>query len=116
MLTVDLFSMKPRKYDKYIEIWATIEEEDGYGGFINTDSKLFSLWANIEIKRSIVKTDNGDIQNLNGLIFNIRNRVNFNVNPKTNYLKYNSLVYNIDSISNVDLNNIEIQLYVSQRN
>ena len=107
--------MKPRQYNKYIEIWNTVEEDDTYGGFIVTDVKLFSLWANIESKRSIVKTDNGDIQNLSGLVFNIRNRANFEINIKTNFLKYNGLNYTIDSVSNIDLDNIEIQMYVSQR-
>ena len=37
------------------------------------------------------------------------------ISAKDNFIKYNGLTYNIDSILNLDLNNIDIQIVTSQR-
>ena len=48
-------------------------------------------------------------------VFTIRNRYDINFSVKDNFIKYNGLTYNIDSILNLDLNNIDIEIVASQK-
>lgn len=107
--------MEARKYDKHIEVWKTTSVSDGYGGFTVTDAKDYSMWSNIVTKSQTYKDSEGNVMNYNYLMFSVRNRVGFDLNIKTNYLKYNGVIYNIDSISNTDLNNISVVIYGSVR-
>lgn len=102
-----------RKYTKYVEVWKTTNVPDGYGGNTVTDELDFSLWANVETKKAFRTNENGQNDNYVQMIFTIRNRSDISI--KDNFIKYNSLVYNIDSIMNIDLNNIDIQIYATQR-
>lgn len=107
--------MIARKYTKAISIWQSVEVSDNYGGSTVTDSLIYSVWANVEAKRASILSENGQRDNIVQTIFTIRNRYDINFSVKDNFIKYNGLIYNIDSILNLDLNNIDIQILASQR-
>ena len=108
--------MRARKYTKQISVWRSSEVADGYGGSTVTSTLLYKAWANVSTKKAYVKDEQGQNDNIVQTVFTIRNRYNAEVNQKTDYIIYNGLTYNIDSVMNQDLNNLEMIMYGSQRN
>ena len=108
--------MIARKYTKLIIIWQSSEVSDGFGGSTVETSFVNSFWANVETKRANIKIENGQVDNIVQTIFTIRNRYNLDISVKDNFIQYNGLIYNIDNVLNIDLNNIDIIIYGSQRN
>lgn len=104
-----------RKYTKNIEIWKTTTVADGFGGNTVTDELDFSMWANVTAKRATSINENGQNDNFVQTIFTVRNRVNLDISIKDNFIKYNSLIYNIDTILNKDLDNIDVEIQATQR-
>ena len=100
--------MKARKYDKLIQLWKTTEVEDGFGGYTVTDSLQSTFWANVQTKGARNLSDNGNVQNVNQIVFTIRNR--YDIDLQDCYVKYQSKVYQIATTTNQDLNNIEIEI------
>lgn len=107
--------MIARKYTKAIGIWKTTNVPDGYGGNIVTTALVYSVWANVNTKRAYRQNENGQNDNFVQTVFTIRNRYDIDLSVKDNFIKYNGLIYNIDSILNQDLNNIDIEIYGTQR-
>ncbi len=103
--------MTPRKYTKSIEVWKTTTVADGYGGNVVTTELDYSIWANVTTKNSSRLNENGQNDNLVQTIFTVRNRVNLDLTIKYNFIKYNDVIYNIDSILNIDLDNIDIEIH-----
>ena len=107
--------MTPRKYTKLIQLFRAADLPDGYGGnTINTYFVAF-IWANVITKNSSRLNENGQNDNFVQTIFTVRNRVNLDLTIKYNFIKYNDVIYNIDSILNVDLDNIDIEIQATQR-
>lgn len=104
-----------RSYTKNIQVWKTTTVPDGYGGNTVTTALDFNIWANVKVKRAFRTNDNGQADNFVQTIFIVRNRVNLDLSIKDNFIKYNGLIYDIDSLFNVDLNNIDIEIYATQR-
>jgi len=107
--------MQSRKYTKAIAIWKTTTVPDGYGGSTVTTALVQSLWANVTAKRSSRLNENGQNDNFVSTVFTIRNRYDIDISIKDNFIKYNGLTFNIDSILNVDLDNIDIEIQATQR-
>jgi hypothetical protein len=107
--------MLSRKYTKAIGIWETTNVPDGFGGSTVTTALVYSVWANVETKRAYIRNEEGQNDNFVQTVFTIRNRYDIDFNEKTNFIKYNGLTYNIDSILNIDLNNIDIEIMATQR-
>jgi SPP1 family predicted phage head-tail adaptor len=107
--------MIARKYNKYIEIWKTTTVSDGYGGNIVSTELDYTLWANVTTRNSLRTNENGQNDNFVNTIFTVRNNPNFSVSIKDNFIKYNDIIYNIDSVLNIDLNYIDIQIQATQR-
>lgn len=107
--------MIARKYTKAIGIWKTTTVSDGYGGNTVTTALVYSVWANVNTKRAYRQNENGQNDNFVQTIFTIRNRYDIDLSVKDNFIKYNGLIYNIDSILNLDLNNIDVEIYATQR-
>lgn len=108
--------MIARKYNKAISIWQSTEVSDGFGGYTVEDVLVYSFWAHIETKRAYRENENGQNDNFVQTILTVRNRYDVSISIKDNFIKYNGLVYNIDSVMNLDLNNIDIEIYATQRN
>ncbi len=104
-----------RKYTKIIEIWKTSPVPDGFGGNVITDEMDFKVWANATTKNSFRTNEEGQNDNFVQTVFTIRNRATMDISIKDNFIKYNGLIYNIDSMLNKDLDNIDVQLYATQR-
>jgi head-tail adaptor len=99
---------RARKYDKLIQLWKSTELDDGFGGYILSNALLTTFWANIETKSARILSDNGSVQNINQVVFTIRNREDIDI--KDCYVKYKDKTYQIQTITTKDLNNIEIQI------
>lgn len=107
--------MIARKYTKAIGIWKTTSVPDGYGGNTVTDALVYSVWANVVTKRAYLQNENGQNDNFAQTVFTIRNRYDIELSVKDSFIKYNGLIYNIDSILNLDLNNLDVEIYATQR-
>jgi SPP1 family predicted phage head-tail adaptor len=107
--------MIARKYTKHVELWVTSTVPDGYGGNTVTTSLVQNLWANVTAKSSNRLNENGQNDNFMQTVFTIRNRFDLVLSIKDNFFKNNGLIYNIDSVLNIDLDNIDIQIYATQR-
>ena len=107
--------MIARKYTKAISIWQTTTVPDGYGGNTVTDALVYSVWANVGTKRAYRQNENGQNDNFVQTVFTIRNRYDIEISVKDNFIKYNGLIYNIDSVLNKDLNNIDVEILATQR-
>ena len=107
--------MIARKYTKAIGIWKTTNASDGYGGNTVTTALVYSVWANVDTKRASRENENGQNDNFVQTVFTVRNRYDIALSVKDNFIKYNGFIYNIDSILNLDLNNIDVEIYATQR-
>ena len=107
--------MLARKYTKQIEIWKTTTVADGFGGNTVTDELDFAMWANVTAKTASRLNENAQNDNFVQTVFTIRNNPNLAISIKDNFVKYNSLIYNIDNILNINLDNIDVQLEATQR-
>jgi len=107
--------MIARKYTKRIELWQTTPVPDGYGGNTVTTDLVATMWANVTAKRATRTNENGQNDNFVQTVFTIRNRYDLDVSIKDNFIVYNGLTYNIESVLNKDLNNIDIELVATQR-
>ena len=108
--------MRARKYNRAIVINRATEATDGYGGFITTEAVLYSGWANIVTKKAYIKNEQGQSDNISQTVITVRNRYDLTIDSKTDSIHFGGLVYNIDSVLNLDLNNIDVEIYASQRN
>ena len=107
--------MIARKYDRIIEMWITTTVSDGFGGNTVTTALDYTLWANVTTNNASRTNENGQNDNFVQVIFTIRNNPNLNISIKDNFIVYNNVIYNIDSILNVDLDNIDIEIQATQR-
>ena len=107
--------MIARKYDRIIEMWITTTVSDGFGGNTVTTALDYTLWANVTTNNASRTNENGQNDNFVQVIFTIRNNPNLNISIKDNFIVYNNVIYNIDSVLNIDLDNIDIQIQATQR-
>jgi len=107
--------MQSRKYTNLIEMWKTVTVADGYGGNTVTTELDYSLWSNVSTKQSSRTNENGQNDNFVQAVFTVRNNPNISISIKDNFIVYNSVTYNIDSVLNIDLENIDIEIQATQR-
>lgn len=101
---------RARKYDRIIQLWKTTEVSDNYAGYTVTDALQSSFWANVQTKTARNQSDNGTVDNINQIVFTIRNRYDIDINVKDNFILYQGKKYQIASVVNQDLNNIEVEI------
>ena len=107
--------MLSRKYDKIIEIYSSESVPDGFGGSTVSNNLEYSVWSNVTTRRAYVRNEQGQNDNFVETVFTIRNRGDFSINVKENFIVYNQLTYNIDSVLNIDLEGIDIEIMATQR-
>jgi head-tail adaptor len=107
--------MIARKYDRIIEMWTTTTVSDGFGGNTVTTALDYTLWANVTTNNASRTNENGQNDNFVQVIFTVRNNPNLNISIKDNFIVYNNVIYNIDSVLNIELDNIDIQIQATQR-
>lgn len=108
--------MLSRSYNKRIEIWKSTAVEDGFGGWITSEAKIYKQWAYVKTKTSVYNTDVGKILNVQYLEITMRKRIDYSLTINDHYIVYNCNKYVIDSIENYDLNDLDIVLKCSQHN
>lgn len=107
--------MISRKYTKAISLYKTTNVSDGYGGFTVSESLYHSCWANVENKKAYRTNENGQNDNFIQTKFTIRNKCCLDISIKDTSIRYKGLIFNIDSIENVDFNGIDLEIYATQR-
>ena len=107
--------MEARKYTKRIEVYKCTAVPDGFGGNLETETLVYTMWANVKTKNAYVNNENGQTDNFVLTIFTVRNRVDLHINPKENFIYYNNLIYNVTGVLNKDLDNIDIEIQATQR-
>ena len=106
--------MIARKYTKRVELWTTTATPDGFGGQVIIPVLIEKIWANVDVKNARVLAENGTIINNVNVIFTVRNR--FDLNEKINFVQYLGNKYIVNSISNPDLNNIDLVITCTAQN
>jgi hypothetical protein len=96
-------------------MWITSTSSDGYGGNIVSTELDYTLWANVTTKSASRTNENGQNDNFVQTVFTVRNNPNLSISIKDNFIKYNNVIYNIDSVLNIDLDNIDIEIQAIQR-
>jgi len=107
-----------RRFQKRIEIFSLSEQNDGFGGKTVVEVSLGFYWANWRTVSDNSKT----ITNLQGLglkdfgqIFKVTLRANVLVEDIEKVrIKYNGIVYDIVSISEIDIRNIKTVLILKE--
>ena len=106
--------MRARKYDKRIGIYSVSVVADGYGGNTVTQSYVGTSWGQIETVASSSGysgrlTDLGITDIKEAIVVKIRHRID--ITPDSNYfLTYNGYKYVIQSITNYNLKNVDLEI------
>ena len=105
--------MRARRYTDKIEVWQSIEIEDGYGGYTNQEVKQFDKWAGKQTQGAGSKFQLYGLNDFkNPVIFRIRK--GNNVINEDMFIKFNGSKFIIKGIENVNLDNREINLYCDE--
>ena len=104
--------MKARNYNTLISVWINAEVSDGFGGFINSETLVKNIWAKIQTKNAGFKFQQYGLNDFkNPVIFSVRQKNNLDITEK-HFIKYNGQKYQIKSIEKVNLENVELNIYV----
>ena len=105
--------MRARRYTDIIEIWESVEVPDGFGGFVLNPVKQFEKWAGIVTKGSGYKFQQYGLNDFkNQVIFRIRK--GDSIINEDMFVIFNGGKFIIKGIENVNLDNIEINLYCDE--
>jgi len=105
--------MRARRYTDIIEIWESVEMPDGFGGFVLDPVKQFDKWAGIITKGSGFKFQQYGLNDFkNPVIFRIRK--GDSIINEDMFVIFNGGKFIIKGIENVNLDNIEINLYCDE--
>ena len=105
--------MRARRYTDIIEIWKSVEAPDGFGGFVLNEVKQFDKWAGIVTKGSGYKFQQYGLNDFkNPVIFRIRK--GDSIITEDMFVIFNGGKFIIKGIENVNLDNIEINLYCDE--
>ena len=105
--------MRARRYTDIIEIWKSVEMPDGFGGFVLNEEKQFEKWAGIVTKGSGYKFQQYGLNDFkNPVIFRIRK--GDSIINEDMFVIFNGGKFIIKGIENVNLDNIEINLYCDE--
>ena len=105
--------MRARRYTDIIEIWESVEVPDGFGGFVLDPVKRFEKWAGIVTKGSGYKFQQYGLNDFkNPVIFRIRK--GDSIITEDMFVIFNGGKFIIKGIENVNLDNIEINIYCDE--
>lgn len=107
--------MIARNYNSKIDIYALTETSDGFGGVISSPSLVKSIWAKVETKNAGRRfTEYGLNTFVNPVIFRVRATNNIDINENS-YVLYKGKKYLIKGIENVNLDDLELNLYCDEQ-
>tara|TARA_R110000868_G_scaffold365207_1_gene628054 strand:- start:1255 stop:1587 length:333 start_codon:yes stop_codon:yes gene_type:complete len=107
--------MVSRKYNKYIELVKSTNVSDGFGGQTVTYDSYAYVWANVTAKSASSTNENGITNNFVQTIFTIRQNPNVTLSVQDTFIYYGDHVYSIDSVLNVNLDNVDIEIQATQK-
>lgn len=102
--------MEARKYNRRIEIWRKEFVTDQYGGIVDTDVLIKSIWARINTSSGNKFTDFGIQDFKNPVVFSVRdikNKIEYNENT---YVKYKGSSFYIKGVQHTGLEGMELDL------
>lgn len=106
--------MISRKYTTKIAIWNTSEVSDGYGGFINADVLIKSIWAEKRTTGAGYKFRDFGLNDFkNPIIFSVRGKNNLNIS-ETHFIIYKEKRFQIKAIENVNFDGLEILIFADE--
>lgn len=102
--------MLARNYTDRITIWQDVSTPDGYGGFINIPTIVMNIWSKKNTRGASFKFQQLGLNDFKQpVIFAIRGTTGITFTEK-NYIIFKGQRFNIKSIENVDLKNLEINI------
>ena len=112
--------MRARKYDRRIGVYKTTLSADGYGGNTVTESYIGESWCKIATVSNNSRyagrlADLGITEPLEALIVTMRYRNDIALDIISYYLVYNGYKYVIQSLTNIDLKNVDMELICVQK-
>lgn len=103
--------IKARLYQQRITLIDTEREADGFGGYINTDRTSAELWCDVvDMNGSSRTTDFGITDFTDTYLFKFRYHPTLLKDPFDVKIMYNSEKYDILSIRNIGLKDIEVNV------
>ena len=107
--------MLARSYNRKIEIWKNTSVADGYGGHVMQQSKVSSIWANIQTSAGNRFESLGISDFKQPTVFRVRGRKNLINDDENTFVKFGLKEYVIRGIENVGVDNMEYNLYCDER-
>lgn len=112
--------MRARRFRKRVELWQTESYEDGYGGNLESDYLITTIWANIstlDTKSNVsLGNDLGVSDRSNTIVITLRKRSDITYNSVNQYIKYSGYRYVIQKEPiNEDFNNSYITLLATRQ-
>ena len=92
--------MRSRAFNKRVEIWNTNLSPDGFGGNTVTETLAGTSWAKIETSnpnRGDLSGENGILDATSSIIITMRKRDDLTIDMQTQFIKYNSEKYILNS-------------------
>lgn len=103
--------IKARSYQQRITLINTTRVADGFGGFTNSDATGVSLWCDIvDMNGSSRTTDFGVTDFTDTFLFKFRFNPSVEIDPHDTKISYNSQKYDILSVRNIGLKDIEVNV------
>lgn len=108
-----------RRFTKIFELWETLEDEDGFGGFIASEDRLIAKsWCEIKTANASSKyrsVDNGITNTTNQIIITTRKREDITYNSINQFIKYRDEIYVISNDPyEVEFDNMFIEIVATK--
>lgn len=112
--------MRARRFRKRVELWQTESYEDGYGGNLERDYLITTMWANIstlDTKSNVsLGNDLGVADRSNTIVITLRKRSDITYNSVNQFIKYSGYRYVIQKQPiNDDFNNSYVTLLATRQ-
>ena len=112
--------MRGREFRKRVELWQSNAYEDGYGGNLERDYLITTMWANVstlDTKSSVsIGKDLGVDDRSNTVVITLRKRSDITYNSVNQFIKYSGYKYVIQKQPvNDDFNNSYVTLLATRQ-
>lgn len=107
--------MLARHYNRKIEIWKNESVSDGYGGHTMQQSKVSSIWTNIQTSAGNRFESFGISDFKQPTVFRVRGHKNLINYDENTFVRFGLKEYVIRGIENVGIDDMEYNLYCDER-
>ncbi|HUS89824.1 MAG TPA: head-tail adaptor protein [Desulfosporosinus sp.] len=102
-----------RRYSRRIEIWSYIANDDSFGGYTTSDSKVADAWADVTTIDRDKLTQYGLDVAQNGIQVYMRKDSSIDMTAPNMFIKIGANEYTINSVGDTDLDGLEIEITAS---